>query len=653
MMDGHLDETGHVIFLGKFENSKRYKEKVLQEIIAAICAMLNSNGGKVMIHFDTDSSIPVESLPFSQLSLVIRILEQSMISIIGGHQTISKINFRDDKNSIIVFIKRADSLITINSNLYLPSETQVIHVSHLEPLEKVYKDIINRKIVAEHVQRGSHCQIFHKGGNCSFHECKMIEFKNLKANSSKRTKLADRMTGKGNKFSCYVSAFANHSGGHMYYGINDNGVVEGECIRNEKEKNEITKKVEKGINKMVWPQQIGQPKQGEHWDIFFEPVLDEDSKPIPSTFVIVIYVAPCQGGVFTEEPECYKMVEREVEKMSFVAWRKRISMPENSNDQSSCSEVVPCAVSRIQWSSDEIKEKCTMISDVLMELINNADWNELKRQAKIFQKKYPEDEVLLIVLSKMVIAFSRQSCFAVARNKLDCFCKIYTKVVDSPFFNALASYLQIVLKRHQKDFEGIEELLADGLANAELIEIGSLTAAIHLLSATVTSFKEQKSGSTRDKLCRTAIEHLRYVEKPDSVTRDMEQKAYITLAFSNLKCVLSKDIILDQRCTEADLEEAKIAITAFEKAMQESPPSRFRKIQAELVRSVLYYRQAQLKKESIKSKQHLKSALEFAKEAEARSKKLAFDEMDRWSKTLISVCTGELVVSHFTPKNQH
>ncbi len=648
MMDGHLDETDHVIFLGQFENNKRYKEKVLQEIMAAICAMLNSNGGKVMIHFDTDSSIPVESLPFSQLSLVIRILEQSMISIIGGHQTISKINFRDDKDSIIVFIKKADSLITINSNLYLPSETQVIHVSHLEPLEKVYKDIINRKIVAEHVQRGSHCQIFHKGGNCSFHECKMIEFKNLKANSAKRTKLADRMTGKGNKFSCYVSAFANHSGGHMYYGIDDDGLVEGEWIPNEGDKNEITKKVEKTINKMIWPQQIGQPKQGEHWDIFFEPVLDKDSKPIPSTFVIVIYIAPCLGVVFTEEPECYEMVEGKVKKMSFVAWKKRIS-----NDQSSCSEVVPCAVSRIQWSSDEIKEKCTMTSNVLMELINNADCNELKRQAKIFQKKHPEDEVLLIVLSKMVIAFSRQSSFAVAGDKLDCFCKKCTKVVDSPFFNALASYLQIVLKRHQKDFEGIEELLADALANAELIEIGSLTAAIHLLAATVTSFKEQKSGSTQDELCMTAIEHLRYVEKPDSVTRDMEQKAYITLAFANLKCVLSKDIILDERCNEADLEEAKIAITAFEKAMQESPPSRFRKIQAELVRSVLYYRQAQLKKESTKSKQHLKSALEFAKEAEARSKKLAFDEMDRWSKTLISVCTGELVVSHFTPKSQH
>ena len=67
-MDDHLEETGHVIFLGKFENSKRYKEQILQEIIAAICAMLNSNGGKVVIHIDKESNIPVEGSSFSQKS---------------------------------------------------------------------------------------------------------------------------------------------------------------------------------------------------------------------------------------------------------------------------------------------------------------------------------------------------------------------------------------------------------------------------------------------------------------------------------------------------------------------------------------------------------------------------------------------------------
>jgi hypothetical protein len=138
----------------------------LQEIIAAICAMLNSNGGKVVVHVDTDSNITLEYSPFSQMSLVIRILEQSLISIIGLHQTISKINFAEDKGNIVILIKKTNSLIT-NYNLYLPSQTQVILVSPLESLETVKNDIINRRVVLEPVQLGSHCKIFFKEHKCS------------------------------------------------------------------------------------------------------------------------------------------------------------------------------------------------------------------------------------------------------------------------------------------------------------------------------------------------------------------------------------------------------------------------------------------------------------------------------------------------------
>ena len=97
---------------------KNYKEKVLTEIIVAVCTWLNSNGGKVMIQFDTDSSISVEGSPFSKVSFVICILEQSMISIIEIHQTITKVNFRGDGNSVIIFVKKADSIVTSISDLY-------------------------------------------------------------------------------------------------------------------------------------------------------------------------------------------------------------------------------------------------------------------------------------------------------------------------------------------------------------------------------------------------------------------------------------------------------------------------------------------------------------------------------------------------------
>jgi hypothetical protein len=99
----------------------------------------------------------------------------------------------------------------------------------VEPQEKVKDDILNRKDVLELVQSGSHCKIFVEGENCNFHECKMVQFKNPKASSSKRTKLADRMIGKSNKFSCYVSAFGNYNGGHRHAGPSLDAII-GVCI---------------------------------------------------------------------------------------------------------------------------------------------------------------------------------------------------------------------------------------------------------------------------------------------------------------------------------------------------------------------------------------------------------------------------------------
>ena len=150
-----------------------------------------------------------------------------------------------------MLVETADSLITVNYNLYLPSKTQVNQVLPSESQDKV-KEILNRRVVEEPVQCESHIKLFSKGKGCGLSETKTIQLKNVKADTSKRTTLADCMTGKSNKFSCYASAFANFKGGH--YGIDDDGVVTGEFIDpNEVEKNEITKKVEKSINKMIWP----------------------------------------------------------------------------------------------------------------------------------------------------------------------------------------------------------------------------------------------------------------------------------------------------------------------------------------------------------------------------------------------------------------
>jgi hypothetical protein len=413
-MDGRVDETLHDISLCRFENTsanKKYKEQKLNEIIIAICAMLNSDGGNVVLHNECDC----EKCKSSQMSLVVRMLEQSMISIIGLYQTVSNINFKEDKESIVIFIKKADSLITTNYNLYLPSQSQVVQVFPWESLEKVKHDIINRKVVQEPVHLGSHWTKFVKDTNSGLQETKTVQFKSIKAGPSKRTRLADRMTGKGNKFSCYVSAFPNYSGGHIYYGIRDAGIVEGEFIANEEDINKIINKVRNVINKMIWPEQIGQPKRGEHWEIFFEPVKDENSKPIPSTFVVVIYIAPCLGGVFTAEPECYKMVEGKVKKMSFATWKRRILHPGWLRS----GEEIPSSVQRITWSSPEARKTFTVKGEKLRKLINKGDWGAFSKECQNLQKESQLRVMKLLVLSKQITACYRRGIYNEARILLE------------------------------------------------------------------------------------------------------------------------------------------------------------------------------------------------------------------------------------------
>ena len=642
-MDGHVDESSHVIFLGKFENNKRYKEKILQEIIAVTCAMLNSNGGKVVIHIDSNV-IPVEGSPFSHMPLVIRILEQSIISVIGSQQTISKMNFAEDKESIVILIEKANSFITTNYNLYLPSETQVVQVSPLEPLENVKHNIINRKVVMEPVQLGSHCKIFFKGKHCGNRERKMVQFKYVKAGPSKRTTLADRMTSEGNKFSCYVSAFANYNGGHIYYGIRDDGVVEGELISYE-DIIEIINKVEKAITKkMIWPEQVGQPKRGEHWDIFFEPALDENSKPIPSTFVIVIYIAPCFGGVFTEEPECYEMVERKVKNMSFTTWKKRILHPGWLRSR----EEIPRSFAGISWSSAEARKTFTVVSETLRQLINNGDWDAFLKQCQILQKKSQSCVMKLLVLSKQVTACYRRGSFAEARIFLEQYNAILPQTQDRLFFEVMELYLQAALKRASGDFQELPGLLTEALSKADLIETGLVTAIVYVFAGTVTDLINSEDPTkvlSPDVLSIRALEHLRCVPDSSNVLADMEQKVHITLATFYLGCNISGRRIKDN-VDISDIDKAKTSINAVHQSADEGNPlSWYREVQLSLVRSIYNYRRSQVSPDE--RTRFLRNAFNYAKKAECLARYYQFTEMVEWSKATEALCTEELVRAKF------
>jgi hypothetical protein len=498
----------------------------------------------------------------------------------------------------------------------------------------------------EPVQLGSHCKIFFKGKHCGNRERRMVQFKYVKASPSKRTTLADRMT--SNKFSCYVSAFANYRGGHIYYGIRDNGVVEGE-LTNE-DIIEITKKVEKAINKMIWPEQVGQPKRGEHWDIFLQPVLDENSKPIPSTFVIVIYIAPCFGSVFTEEPECYEMVEKKVKKMSFTTWKKRLLHPGWLRSREEIPRSVPC----ISWSSAEARKTFTVAGEKLRQLINNkGDRDAFLKECQTLQRKSQACVMKLLVLSKQVTACYRRGTFNKARDFLEQYKTILPQAEDSLIFEVLGLYLQAALERAIGDFQELPELLTAALSKAELIEPGLVTAIVYVFAATVTDLINSENQTNElgspDDLSIRALEHLQCVPDSSGVLAEMKQKAHITLATFYLGCNISGRRIkgnVDNSC----LDKAKASIMAVhESACEGQPLSGYREVQLNLVQSIYNYRRSQVIVNPSRDERvrFLRNAFDHAKKAECLARYYQFTEMVEWSKATEALCTEELVRAKF------
>ena len=629
-MDGRIDETVHNIYLCKLVGNRKYKEEVLRAILISICAMLNSNGGRVVLY----NICICADFGFSQISLLIRILEQTLIATIGSNQTVSNIYFEPDKENIIILVKKVGCLVTINYNLYLPSQSQVVQVFPWEPLEKVKDDVITRKVVQEPVQLGSHHKRFLKGTICGFHESKEIMFKNVKADASKRTRLADRITSKGNKFSCYVSAFANHNGGYMYYGIADNQVVEGELIPNGKDKDEIIKKVEKTINKMIWPKQIGQPKREEHWDILFEPVVDNNFNEIPSIYVIVIYIAPCLGGVFTEEPECYEMIDGKVTKMSFTIWVIRImgecyEVVDRKADMSRKRILqldvveVPAAVQRVKWSSSSAERHCREVDERLMMAINNGKWSEFSKAANLFERKYPEVDVKLVVCSKRVMASYRMGYLSKAHGILEQYKQLLPQANNKLIFQAIYLYLKAALKRAEEDFKAAEEILNDALVTAEQIPPGLLTAAILSFAGMLQNSELNETTQLSAQLSIRALEHLK--RAPESQGKvDMEQKAYIIIATFHLGYDISRKIV-KKDVNESTLETAKSSIMELNQSVVNGNPlSQYREIQFNLTQSTLYYRYSQIRPE--KRILFLEKAFQFSKKAQHLAQAAHFEE---------------------------
>ena len=302
------------------EHLKLYHNDTYDKILQNLNGLLNGNGGRLTLCFDTHASSK------RQIKESTRKIEQKLFEFTGVVTLAHRLAIGCPDSASMVFDvadSNSDRIYTLCYHLHFPTNEQVVEVSPKDPVETVRDILCMNTPTPEAVKPGSHFKEFTLGTAVDFPESKTVQFKLLKENRTKNISLALRLI-KNSKFSCYASAFANYSGGHIYMGIDDDGIVRGEKITDQ-DKTELVKEISKAIGNMIWPDYSrAQGGEEKRWQIDFEAVKYTDGEIVESTFVIVIYVAQCPGGVFTKEPESYEIKGNEARKIDFPTWKKLI-----------------------------------------------------------------------------------------------------------------------------------------------------------------------------------------------------------------------------------------------------------------------------------------------------------------------------------------
>ncbi len=308
-------------------------------------ALLNSVGGVIRINESGND----EKTIIKQRDIWVQALEQRLVDIIGQDQVKQCFQCHNVSNCPYLFVKKCKRICTQNSGLKIPLQRSVKDATYEDTL-----NILNRKSVIDAHSNSSSLEVsdedmehdnsypvdtpsncadekhaeFYFENKVSFEESDTVQFKLIKDG---RATLKELLKGIDNHLPNYVSAFANHLGGNVYFGIHDNGTVKGQVVEDEDEKTEIKKIVEKIIKRKnenqemirIWGEPDFDPKYDEQWSVEFVDVTGEAKGDIRC--VVVVKINPFPRGMFLEPPLAWKVDERseKIIKMDFDEWRNR------------------------------------------------------------------------------------------------------------------------------------------------------------------------------------------------------------------------------------------------------------------------------------------------------------------------------------------
>ncbi|XP_067657442.1 schlafen family member 8-like [Haliotis asinina] len=309
-----LDRYGETVLHCSVHISRRIHEHGNQIVMQCACALLNSAGGLLhMKNLDHDRQIQPKDLDTWWSGI-----ESNIADILSGDDICNYFDLignYDDKD-LYLFVKTAEHVCTINYHCRLPTDTATHEVSYQSAV-KILSNTGEAGCLATLPPIPSSFQ-WKKTEETLKQEGKQIQFKMLTSGRDSNAKsMPDKI-----RYYCtkYISAFGNHQGGHIYFGIEDtSATVLGEAMT-EEDQAKTEEKINRKMTSVIWGEEGFVAERGRHWDITFHNINGCRTKE--RRVVVVISVCKFPGGVFTSCPESYYLDQsRQVKAFTYSQWK--------------------------------------------------------------------------------------------------------------------------------------------------------------------------------------------------------------------------------------------------------------------------------------------------------------------------------------------
>ena len=649
--------------------NKHKKTGIIKDTYSTVCGLLNSHHGGALKLTSSKSLTP------TMLDELVRGIEQTLIELIGltGLREYCQTEIKGLGKEIIFTIKPCDRICTMEYNLVLPTDFLVKQVHRTEPLENIARVLKSDRQFLNAMQH-NHAKEFEK--ECTMpegmRESDTVQFKKVKSDKNKNKSLADRII--ANKITHYIAAFANHKGGHVYIGIDDETYkVCGQIVVDD-ERQRIVEKLSSAVANMVWPEEYGKPELGKHWDISFSPVLDSTSKvAIPDLFVIVVAIACCPGGVFLSHPEAYEYKYGKIQQMEFNRWKKKLLHDaqlrdivkfcrENSwknvstceilegeqSDSKACkqdqtpvsalcdsgSSSIPFTIPNVSPPNTKCRTFCRRVTDYMEQLIQDGDFHKLETFASRVcpnNKVFPEADIEVSIRFMLALGAYRRREFVEAYDELEKASSLVTSTGNADEFQVQRLHLLACFFRGEGEYDKSYQVTYDALQKIQGISFGWHTAWVLNDAGYLFSILagEERNEEVRNSLKHQAIslytkaiDHTLAIEEKRNTPEqsfvlksNLLHRCHIRRAMLSLGCKpLAEDDDDIREVTEKDMSVAISSILVVEESsLKGDSLTDVNQCYLCLVKSDLNYRRSQFN--VTRQEKYIKTARDWATKA--------------------------------------